>query len=72
MKSSKAKASSGRASTISIPRSELTSTPTPGYTTKDFWRDVAVKRPSGDGAEFERFEDLTRKLVNAPKPDAKS
>lgn len=72
MKSSRAKPNSKHAQTIAVPLSQITSPPMPGYTTADFWRDRGENGAATEGrtSEFARFEDLTRKLVQTPKPDA--
>lgn len=65
MKSSKAKPTEPP-HTITVPRSQVTSDPTPGYTTSDFWRDQANP---GRPTEYERFEDTLSNLAQVPKSE---
>jgi hypothetical protein len=74
MKSSRTSPSSRQSQTIPVPNDQVTGNSTPGYTTKDFWRDRAESEKAHNSAderttEFERFADLTRKLVHTPKSE---
>jgi len=53
---------------ISLPQNQVTVDPRRGYTTEDFWRDFEAEH-SGRSAEFERFEQLTSRLVRVAKSD---
>lgn len=70
MKSSREKA---KPETISIPVSQVTSDPVPGYTTTDFWRDLEEqgtgRQSSGQAEEFARFRRLAKGLVGVPKDE---
>jgi hypothetical protein len=69
MKSSRAKVSSGTPRTISVPLSQVTKPMPRGYTTDDFWRDRRDGSSTDEArtSEYDRFEDLARKLAKTPK-----
>ena len=55
--------------TMSVPISQVTGRPIPGYTTKDFWRDLDNAPRAAGTDEYSRFHMVAQRLVQVPKSD---
>jgi hypothetical protein len=71
MTSSPGKPSPSRGRTISVPADQVTKPPIPGYTTKDFWRDLEASQLAARSRtdEFARSHDLAGRLAQVPNSE---
>lgn len=70
MKSSETNAKANQQpQTMSMPISQVTGTPVPGYTTEDFWRDLDNVSRAAENDEYSRFYHVAQRLVQVPKSE---